>query len=118
MPMPAGCTPATPDQIAAVTQALSGADNQLSDAFIATTDGGWTVLVANLDSAAGERLSSADAWGWHPGSGDLYSISSGAQEYSVLPMSSGLADDPVADPIIGDQIGCLAASAQARNLGG
>lgn len=113
MPMPAWCTPATPEQVEDITMNLAGTGNQLVDAFTFTSGAGYTMVVANLDSATGERLSSADVWAWHP-SGELYAISSGARDYSILP---SLADNPVSDPGIVQTTDCLIASAQARNLG-
>jgi hypothetical protein len=115
--MPTGCTPATADQVEAITSNLAGSGNQLVDAFTVTTDSRYVLVIANLHSAGGNRLSSADVWAWHPTSGELYAVSSGAQDYSILPASDRLDDNPVGDPAIIQTTDCLIASAQQRNLG-
>lgn len=72
--------------------------------------------MANIDTAGGDRLSSADYWLFDT-EGTLYAISSDAQENSVLPDGTGLPGDPLGSPVITQMTDCLTASAQQRNLG-
>jgi len=116
--MPDWCVPAELADLDAVQAALAGSGNTLADAFTVTDAAGYRYLVANINDAAGERLSSADIWIFDPEPGPLgplFAASSSAEEYSILPSAENL---PAADPFGPDVYAltdCVIASAQLRN---
>ncbi len=118
MAMPDWCTPASPDDVTTIEQALTGTGNKLIDAFTMTDANGYRYVVANLDAADGTRLTSAEVWIFDPNPGALgalFAVSGGAKDYSSLPDATNLAG---ADPSGSDRlIDCLTASAQQRNAG-
>lgn len=115
--MPTWCTPATPADVQTVEAALTGTGNKLTDAFVVEV-GDYRYVVANVDDARGERLTSGDVWVVDPTPGPLgglFAASGGARDYSVLPDFGTLSN---ADPFgseVSALMDCLAASAQQRN---
>jgi hypothetical protein len=115
IPMPTWCTPATPEDVQAIEQALTVAGNTLTDAF--TTElNGYRYVMANVDAADGSRLTSADIWVFDT-TGQLYAASSSAVEHSALPDAANLTDADPFGPDVSAMTDCLTASAQQRNLG-
>jgi hypothetical protein len=115
MAMPAGCTPANPADIEAITANLAAAGNQLIDAFT-VSENTYRFVMANVDDASGGRITSGDLWLFDQG-GQLYAVSSGARDNSVLPDGSVLPGNPVASPAAEQMTDCVIASGQQRNLG-
>jgi hypothetical protein len=104
----APCTPATPEDITAITATLTTPGAQLNRAFV-TTSPDHRFVTANIDDTAGERLSSADTWAIDQ-TGTIYAVSSSARDLSTAPDGSSL---PGGHEATGADIDCIISQQQA-----
>jgi hypothetical protein len=96
------CTPASPGAVIVIDAALTGTSSRgdpdhIGEAFVAAGDDDLRYLTANIYSATGERVSSADVWisdgtAW-------YALSTSAREYSALPDGHEVLGASARDPI-------------------
>lgn len=109
--VPPGCTPATADDVQAITADLP-AGQRLGEAFTTTT-GARRWINANIYDAAGRRLSSADVW--IIDNGKIWGLSSDARRSSPdgrrLPGNPSAGDDVAANL----QTQCVVPALQHQN---